>query len=179
VQIEDPLGWGARMRHMVVVFDAKEKEVSSSTGHRSAGTSLFHSTRVAGAPATLDRLKAAIKTESWPELSAIVEADATIMHAVMQTSSPAACYPTQATMEFIQYFVAARDKHGLRACWTLDAGPNPHLIMHPDDAVQVRNLVLACPHGRFLYEAQDCTGPLVGDAVARGPKAIAQPLNSA
>jgi diphosphomevalonate decarboxylase len=57
----------------------------------------------------------------------IIEEDALIMHAVMMTSHPPLYYWTAATMAIIQATQQWRAE-GLPVYFTIDAGPNVHLI---------------------------------------------------
>jgi diphosphomevalonate decarboxylase len=127
----------SRLGHGVVVFDAGAKDVSSSEGHLGASSSPFQAVRVAGVPAAMACVRAALASDDFAALARVTEADAFAMHAVMQTSLPAARYFGEATSRFLCAFVSWRDARGVDAFWTLDAGPNAHLLFLPSsrDAV--------------------------------------------
>ena len=77
------------------------------------------------------------------------------MHSVMMTSTPPLYYWDPGTMEIIKAVQDWRDQ-GIPVCFTIDAGPNLHLIC-PADAVDAvkRKLgayvnvksILTCPPG--------------------------------
>jgi diphosphomevalonate decarboxylase len=116
------------LRHLVVVFDAEKKDVSSSEGHERAGSSPLQAIRVAGIPNQLDRMKEALRSGDFATVARITETEAFALHAVMQTGEVPARYIKPETARFIAAFVAWRDAGGHRVLWTLDAGPNVHLV---------------------------------------------------
>jgi diphosphomevalonate decarboxylase len=63
----------------------------------------------------------------FQHFAAVTELDSNMMHAVMQTSDPALLYWTPATIRIMQSVVAWR-REGLPVCYTIDAGPNVHVI---------------------------------------------------
>jgi diphosphomevalonate decarboxylase len=56
-----------------------------------------------------------------------MEEDSNLMHAVMMTSRPPLFYWQPATLAVIQAVQSARAR-GLQACYSIDAGPNVHVI---------------------------------------------------
>ncbi len=67
-----------------------------------------------------------------------------MMHAVMMTSRPPLFYWTPATMEIIQAAKRWRAS-GLPVYFTIDAGPNVHLICEARDAAEVEARARALP----------------------------------
>ena len=67
-----------------------------------------------------------------------------MMHAVMMTSRPALYYWTSATVEVIQAVQGWRTE-GTLVYFTIDAGPNVHLICGAEDAVDVESRARALP----------------------------------
>ncbi len=60
------------------------------------------------------------------------------MHAVMMTSNPALFYWEPASIEIMKAVPEWRQS-GLPACYTLDAGPNVHVLCPADHAAVVRS----------------------------------------
>lgn len=119
------------LNHLVLVLDSSEKKISSSEGHQYVHTSPFQNIRLAGINSKLHLLEQAIANFDFKKVQEISEEDAILMHAVMQTSSPNACYLTHETSDIIHSFVQSRDKLQAEAFWTLDAGPNIHILYMP------------------------------------------------
>ncbi|MCA2959053.1 MAG: hypothetical protein IOD12_02290 [Silvanigrellales bacterium] len=126
------------LHHGVVVFDAARKAVSSSEGHEGAATSPLQALRVAGIPRAFAAAVQALASNDFETLGRVAEEDAFAMHAVMQTAQPPACYFRPSTETFLSAFVAWRDSRNLPIFWTLDAGPNVHLLYR----AQARDLVI-------------------------------------
>jgi diphosphomevalonate decarboxylase len=67
-----------------------------------------------------------------------MEYDSDMMHAVMMTSSPALFYWEPASLRIIKSVPGWR-KDGLPCAYTLDAGPNVHVLCPADSAAEVEN----------------------------------------
>ncbi len=111
----------------VAVVSTGHKETGSTQGHPLAATSPLQNARIADAPRRIEICRNAILERDFDALASIVEADSDIMHAVMMTSNPALFYWKPATLRVMQ---AVRDwrAEGLPVFYTIDAGPNVHVI---------------------------------------------------
>ncbi len=117
---------------VVAIISRAHKATGSTEGHALAGTSVLQEARVRSAPQRLNVCKEAILKRDFAELSAVVELDSNVMHAVMMTSTPALFYWSPATlalMEAVRQWRAG----GVGVCYTIDAGPNVHCICAPGD----------------------------------------------
>ena len=112
---------------IVTIVMSRHKDVGSTAGHALARTSPIHNARVADAARRLDIGKDAILKRDFDALADIVELDSNLMHAVMMTSSPALVYLEPATISIIKAIPEWRHE-GIPVCYTLDAGPNVHVI---------------------------------------------------
>jgi diphosphomevalonate decarboxylase len=65
-------------------------------------------------------------------LGPLLEAEALELHAVAMTSAPSAAYLKPQTEAVIAWLRQTRQESGLRAYFTLDAGPNVHIICEPE-----------------------------------------------
>ena len=115
----------------IALVSQEEKPISSSAGHSLAGTSLLQATRLADAPRRLNLCRKAILERDFKALADVVELDSNLMHAVMITSTPPLLYWQPATIE-IMHAVQAWRKEGLAVCYTIDAGPNVHVLCFAD-----------------------------------------------
>lgn len=125
VSIAPPHHWD--LVDCIVVVEETHKPVGSSAGHSLADTGPLQACRVADAPRRLASCKKAILERDFEAFAEITELDSNLMHAVMMTSTPALFYWSPVSLEIMQS--AARWRAGgLPVCYTLDAGPNVHLI---------------------------------------------------
>jgi diphosphomevalonate decarboxylase len=111
----------------ITLVSQMEKPVSSSVGHSLAPTSLLQPARVADAPRRLSLCREAILERDFDQFAEVVELDSNLMHAVMITSIPPLLYWQPATIE-IMHAVQSWRKEGIPACYTIDAGPNVHVL---------------------------------------------------
>lgn len=112
---------------VIVIVGEKAKKVSSTEGHTLAESSPFFKTRIQGMKRKVTEIKKALEKRDFTKFGEILEAEAINMHAVMMTSKPALYYWTPETMRVIVAVIDWRDK-GLEAYFTIDAGPNVHVI---------------------------------------------------
>jgi diphosphomevalonate decarboxylase len=120
----------------IAIVEPQPKVTGSTEGHRLADTSPLQSARLADAPRRLDICRQAILKRDFAALAAITELDSNLMHAVMMTSSTPLFYWQPSSLHLMKEIPDWR-QHGLPACYTLDAGPNVHVLCQGDVAVQV------------------------------------------
>ena len=123
----------------VAIVDREHKRVGSTEGHTMAHTSPLQRARVDDAPRRLDICRRAILDCDFEDLAEIMELDSNMMHAVIMTSEPSVMYWNPATLAIMREVTAWRGE-GLPVCYTIDAGPNVHVIVlaESSDAVQAR-----------------------------------------
>ena len=111
----------------IAVISQEEKQTSSNAGHSLATTSMLQAARLADTPRRLSMCRKAIMDRDFDALADIVELDSNLMHAVMITSTPPLLYWQPGTVE-IMHAVQTWRKEGLPVCYTIDAGPNVHVV---------------------------------------------------
>ncbi|MFL7871491.1 MAG: diphosphomevalonate decarboxylase, partial [Anaerolineales bacterium] len=134
VSIASPEHWD--LCDCVAVISREHKPTGSTEGHALAHTSPLQKARVDGAPQRLTQCRNAILARDFEAFAEVTELDNNLMHAVMMTSRPQLIYwqpATIAIMKAVQSWRAA----GLAACYTIDAGPNVHVICERADQEQV------------------------------------------
>ena len=117
----------------VAIVSEGHKMTGSTQGHALASTSPLQAARVADATRRLDICRNAILECDFASFAAIVELDSDMMHAVMMTSNPALFY-WQPTSLAVMAAVREWRLDGLDVCYTVDAGPNVHLICRREQA---------------------------------------------
>lgn len=137
----------------VAVIKTGHKTVGSTEGHTLAGTSPLQAARVADTPRRLDACRQAIYQRDFEALAEIIEQDSNMMHAVMMTSHPPLFYWEPGSLELMK---AVKDwrRTGLPAAYTLDAGPNVHIICEYSALDEVRRRVEALPFVRSMLVAR-------------------------
>ena len=129
---------------LVAIVSREHKQVGSTGGHALADSSALQTARVASASDRFERCKAALLAKDIQTMGPIIEEDAVMMHGVMMTSHPPLYYWTPATLELI-HATAIWRADGLPVYFTIDAGPNVHLICEAQHADQVEAAARALP----------------------------------
>lgn len=144
---------------VIVIFSDHEKHVSSTEAHKAAWGSPLFEPRLAGLSERLHLVSEAIESRHLSNLGAAIEADALEMHAVAMTGAPAVNYFTPETTQFISWVRSERTSGRLPAWFTIDAGPNVHLICDPKQLQTVTNRIKKeWPQAKLIVD-QTGTGP--------------------
>ena len=117
----------------VTIVSREHKQTSSTAGHPLAPTSPLQQARVADAPRRLDLCRRALLDRDFDALAAIVELDSHMMHAVMMTSTPGLFYWQPVSIAVMESVRRWR-KSGIPVFYTVDAGPNIHVICPQEQA---------------------------------------------
>lgn len=120
----------------IAIVSQDHKNTTSSDGHALAHTSPLQHGRVERIPSHLDICRMAILERDFERLANVMELDCNMMHAVIMTSTPPLLYWEPATLTIIQEVQSWR-KRGLPVCYTIDAGPNVHIICLAEAASHV------------------------------------------
>jgi len=143
---------------LVAVVSSAEKAVSSEGGHGLAASSPLNRARVAWVNTVLPSVRQAIAARDLAHLGPIIEQDALAMHAVMMTSSPALFYWQPGTLEIIQALQQWR-ADGLNAYFTIDAGPNLHVLCEAADVATVEERLASLPTVQRVIVSRPGPGP--------------------
>lgn len=117
--------WG--LVDCIAILSEGHKPVGSEAGMRRADTSPIQSARVADSERRMDLCRQAILHKDFEALAAVTELDSHLMHAVMMTSYPPLFYWQPQSLAIMKA-VKAWQGEGLPVTYTLDAGPNVHVI---------------------------------------------------
>lgn len=111
----------------IALVSPEQKLTSSILGHALADSSPLQHDRLVDAPRRLSLCREAILERDFSKLSRVVEQDSNLMHAVMMTSTPPLIYWQPATLT-VMHAVLSWRQDGLPVCYTIDAGPNVHVL---------------------------------------------------
>jgi diphosphomevalonate decarboxylase len=142
VSIAPPQHWD--LADCVAIVSAGHKATGSSEGHALAPTSPLQAARVADSGRRLEICRRAILERDFAALANIIELDSDMMHAVMMTSQPQLFYWKPATLAVMEAVRSWRGD-GLQAAYTIDAGPNVHVICPFSEMDAVASLLREIP----------------------------------
>lgn len=131
-----PPTWWESMRDIVCVISKTEKAVSSTNGMDLVRTSPVYRLRLSEIPEKIEKVRFAIHTRNLQELGRLLEEDAISMHCVMMTQRPPLFYWNETTLRVLETVYEIR-KTGTNAYFTLDAGPNVHVLCDAHDEEDV------------------------------------------
>ncbi|MEN4013509.1 MAG: diphosphomevalonate decarboxylase [Chloroflexota bacterium] len=121
----------------IAVVQRGHKKTGSTEGHALAPTSPLQAARITDAPRRLEICRRAILERDFDTFAEIVELDSNLMHAVMMTSMPPLFYWTETSLKLMKLIPDWR-REGLPVCYTLDAGPNVHILCLETTLEEVR-----------------------------------------
>jgi len=150
VSIAPPGHW--ELVDCIAIVSSDPKSTGSAEGHGLAGTSPLQAPRVADTPRRLEICRDAILRRDFATFAEIVELDSNMLHAVMMTSHPALFYWQPASLTVMQAVREARGK-GLPVCYTVDAGPNIHVITEEAETERTAGFLRSLPGVREVLIA--------------------------
>ena len=141
----------------ILLVSKSEKSVSSTAGHALMDSNPFASVRYQQAHDNLKELLQAMKTGDVHAFGRIAEQEALQLHALMMTSNPSYILMESQSLEIIKKIRQWRLKTGLALYFSMDAGPNMHLLYPHSIAADVQefiqqDLVQHCEQGSLLKD---------------------------
>jgi diphosphomevalonate decarboxylase len=126
----------------IILVNRKEKPVSSSEGHNRMVGHPFAEARIKQAKNNTTELLQALKSGDKQTFIRIVENEAFTLHSLMMTSEQGFMLMQPETVRIITRIQELRRETGLDICFTLDAGPNIHLLYFKEQFEQVNKLIV-------------------------------------
>ncbi|MBU1326599.1 diphosphomevalonate decarboxylase [Patescibacteria group bacterium] len=127
------------LRDVLVIIGSEPKKIPTSAGMDNVTTSPLWRVRLRALPQRILRIKEALKTKNFVLLGRIIEEDCLEMHRGMQTQDPPLFYWNDKTRKIMEAVYNWR-KDGLAVYFTIDAGPNVHIICEGKDEQRVTGL---------------------------------------
>lgn len=148
----------------VLIVHSGVKTVSSSVGHKLMENNPFANIRYQTANTNLMDLIQAMKTKNLQDFIYIMEKEALTLHGLMLTSGDGYLLLQPGSLDIINKVRMFRNETGCFITFTIDAGPNIHLIYHQDDKDLITNFIneelLQHCHNNQVIHDQIGKGPL-------------------
>ncbi len=147
----------------ILMVDNGQKEVSSSLGHSLMEGHPYADDRLAQADRNMNDLSKAMVSGDKESFIKVVEAEALSLHALMMASDPWFILMKPETLKILQLVKKYRAQTGHFLCFTLDAGPNVHLLYGKENELEVikfieKDLKPLCHHHQIIYDTMG-SGP--------------------
>lgn len=128
-------------RDSILIVSNKEKSVSSRVGHSLMNGHPLAEQRYETARKNTERLLKVLQNGDIQEFMIIAESEALQLHEMMATSTPPYKLMEPNTVKIIDLIRDYRHETGAPACFTLDAGPNVHLLYPEAYETQVKSFI--------------------------------------
>ena len=122
-------------RDSILIVSSEKKSVSSRAGHGLMEGNPYAPARYAQANENIKNLLTALKSGDLDTFINITESEALQLHALMMCSNPSFILMKPNTLRIIEMVRNFRNETQIPLCFTLDAGPNVHLL-YPETAAE-------------------------------------------
>jgi diphosphomevalonate decarboxylase len=154
------------MYDSILIVEAGTKSVSSTKGHLLMKDNPYAPVRYKMANENTRTLLKVLEEGDFEKFISLVESEAMTLHALMMASSPWFILMQANTVELIKKIVDFRKQNAVPMCFTLDAGPNIHLL-YPE---KVRGSVLNFINNELLDHLANSRW--IDDKIGSGPEKI-------
>lgn len=142
VEIAPPGFWD--IRDVIAITSEGGKKTSSTEGHELATTSPYFALRIKNIGRRISKLKKAFLEKDIKKFGTLMEEEAIDLHLMAMSSKPPVHYWNSGTLEVMHEVIRLRE-NGIYCYFTMDAGPNVHIICLEDDEPKVKNAIKKLP----------------------------------
>lgn len=150
----------------ILLISKSEKSVSSRAGHGLMEGNPYASARYAQATQRTDEMISVLKQGNIERFGQLLESEALTLHALMMSSHPPYLLIRPNTLQAIERIHWFRQDTGHPLYFTLDAGPNLHLLYPHSIAAEVKTFI----REQLLYFCEDKM--YLADRVGKGPEVL-------
>jgi diphosphomevalonate decarboxylase len=141
----------------ILIVSKGEKSVSSRAGHALMDNNPYSDNRYRQARQRLHQLLGPLRTGDVEAFGEILEAEAMTLHALMMASAPPYILMKPETLALIKRVQEFRQETGHPLYFSLDAGPNLHLLYPeaskaPVEKLIVEELARYCENGQWIAD---------------------------
>ena len=117
-----------QIANAILIIEPKSKKVSSSQGHALMNDHPYGESRIKQANYNTQQLLEVLKEGDWNQFFDIAENEALSLHALMMSSNPGYTLLHPNSLRVIEEVRKARLQQKLPVGFSMDAGPNVHLL---------------------------------------------------
>jgi diphosphomevalonate decarboxylase len=129
------------LQDTILIVDERPKAIGSSEGHRLMEKHPYAQQRFEQAHVHIATLLKALKAGDENTFIRIVENEALGLHSLMMSSDPGYILLKPGSLQIIDKIRNFREKTGIPVSFTLDAGPNVHLLYPAPDKEAVQDFI--------------------------------------
>ncbi len=150
----------------ILLISRSEKSVSSRAGHGLMEGNPYAAARYAQATRRTDEMLTVLRNGNLKRFGEILESEALTLHALMMSSHPPYLLIRPNTLAVIERIHQYRADTGLPLYFTLDAGPNLHLLYPNSMAAEAKRFI----REQLLFFCEDKM--YLADRVGKGPERL-------
>jgi diphosphomevalonate decarboxylase len=130
-----PISYDLEFENTIAVVSTKVKDVSSTAGHSLMNSHPFADARYEMANLNLKKIDLALQKKDLAAFGEILENEALTLHSLMMSSMPSFILLEDKSLAIIKKVRIFREQTGEHLYFTIDAGPNIHLIYQKSDTI--------------------------------------------
>lgn len=150
----------------IIIVSTDRKKVSSTSGHAAMTNHVYARSRFTQAQNNYLELTQALETGDLKLFSNVVEHEALSLHALMMSSQPGFFLLKPESLSIIEKIRTFREQTSTPVCFTLDAGPNVHVLCPASAKDKVSEFL----ENEILRKNKNLL--LLNDEMGKGPKEI-------
>lgn len=154
------------LQDAILMIDSSPKKVSSTAGHALMKDHPYADARFQQARLNMSELQDTMVQGDFDQFTSIVENEALSLHGLMMSSTPSYTLLKPNTLIAIERIKNFRDKTHLPITFTLDAGPNIHLLYPKENEIVVQDFIK-----QELIDLLE-EGQYIQDGMGNGPQRI-------
>ena len=150
----------------ILIVSAAEKSVSSTAGHALMDNNVYAKARYQQANDRISDLKSILQSGDVDAFGKLAEDEAMTLHALMMCSDPSYVLMEPGTLDIIREIRNFRNKTNTPIYFTLDAGPNMH-VLYPDHVKEAADNFI-----NQVLVPYTANGRVIKDIVGHGPQKL-------
>ncbi len=152
-----------KIKDAILLIGLDTKKVSSSVGHQLMESNPYAVVRYEQAKKHLHQILEAMRNGDLSQFGQLIEQEALQLHSLMMCSNPSYILMKPQTLNILNLVREFRSTTGCHAYFTLDAGPNVHLLYPEDETTEVENFI------RSVLVEYCHQGAWISDGIGEGP----------
>jgi diphosphomevalonate decarboxylase len=154
------------LQDAIFLVNQNEKSVSSSAGHELMNEHVYREVRIQQANNNVAKLLQVLKHGNWDEFVDICEEEALSLHGLMMSSRPGYLLLEGDSIRLIHFIRRMRSEHGISVTFTIDAGPNIHMLYPKTSHTKIIELIQV-EFPEYISENR-----VIFDNIGLGPKRL-------
>ena len=150
----------------ILIVSKEKKEVSSTAGHQLMDNHPYKIGRIQQANDNMVKLLEVLKNGDWNGFVEVAESEALSLHGLMMSSTPSYTLLLPNSLQIVQLIRKFREQNKIPVCFTIDAGPNIHVLYPALNKKEVNEFI----QNKLLPYCDD--NNFINDELGTGPTEI-------